>query len=152
MLGRRHSNRPSGVHRGHREDDIRYYHGTPPQATKSLAIVAQPSPSQLPLGEPLSITPLLRRRRVLFVSNAAQPLPYALALDSMKVTSKRGSRVRLSHAALWDLMIWRDLKTSPSSRFMHKPLPTLALYTDTSTSVGLEGALGREFRPGHPGT
>ena len=72
--------------------------------------------------------------------------------DSMNFTSKTGSRVRLSHAALRNLKTWRGLQTSPSSRSLHKRLPTLALHSDDSTSAGLGGTLGRDLRPGQPGT
>ena len=72
--------------------------------------------------------------------------------DSMNFTPKTGSRVRLSHAALRDLKIWRDLQASLSSGVLHKPLPTLAHHSYASTLVGLGGSLGRDLRPPHLST
>ena len=69
--------------------------------------------------------------------------------DSLQTQSKR--RVKLKHAAVRDLLHWKNLVRSPSTRPLHHQTATMAMHSDASTSIGMGGTLGHDLRMGEPG-
>lgn len=72
------------------------------------------------------------------------------------LTNPRGSRCRLTHAAMRDLKEWKQLRTHPTQPLLQRPMhprtPSLALHSDASGSIGQGGTLGKDLRQGSPGT